>query len=1029
MDKRNSGEHGRESEYWRSMREVSGDGGIDDVKAREFMAGVTDAFDLSGMSPMSRKRFLALLSASAAFAATGCSDYRDRGEIVPYTRKPEEVTEGVANYYASTCTGCAQHCGILIKTREGRPIKIDGNPDHPVNRGKICATGQASILSLYDPSRLRKPAYAGKSGKSGELTWTQVDQEVRQALDEAARGSREIALIMNPIVSPSTRKMIDQFTGRYPTTRVYTFDLFNDGNRRKAWELCYGTGDYPSVAWDRAKIIVALESDFLGSEDSSVESIRRYANHRDVVNGNDVARLYCVEGAMTLTGTNADYRIRLRPDQQLDFVLSLVHELGVVRSVIELAPEARSLAGNHTLEAFVARNGITAATMKRLVEDLVAARGTSIIHAGETLPTEIHLVVNYLNAALGNNGMYDPEHMHRSEVRQSTMLEFEGLVSRMRAGSVAVVVHVKTNPVFHLPRSLDYRQALQKVPLSVSLTELDDETSQLCTYALPAHNALEEWGDFAPRTGVVSFRQPVISPLYASRQAEATVLHWARSEPAFRESMYHDFLVGFWEKEVFPGLHKRTGFTAFWNSALHDGVTSTESTSEPIPHFSTAALQTVSRSNPQNGFTLILRRNYFLGDGRFANNGWLQEIPHPVSRITWDNYAALSPGTAKSLGLDSGDLITVSAAHSAQRLPVFVQPGQADGLVAVELGYGRWHAGPIGTDVGTDANGFLTTEGFTGGRVVEGVTVVRADGKHALASTQEHHALDDISLKDLHLKRRIIQEGTLAEYVKDPEFLKRQQETPASISRGVEYHGVKWAMSIDLNRCVSCAACVSACNVENNITVVGKEQVEKGREMHWLRIDRYFAGTPDEPSASHQPMLCQHCDNAPCENVCPVAATNHSPDGLNQMVYNRCVGTRYCSNNCPYKTRRFNFLNYRDNLADGYYLQEPVNLVQNPEVTVRSRGVMEKCTFCIQRIAEARQHAIEQGRELNGNDVKTACQVACPAEAIVFGDMNDAKSEVTKYRQHPLGYHVLEEVNARPNVTYIARLKNVHPET
>jgi molybdopterin-containing oxidoreductase family iron-sulfur binding subunit len=430
----------------------------------------------------------------------------------------------------------------------------------------------------------------------------------------------------------------------------------------------------------------------------------------------------------------------------------------------------------------------------------------------------------------------------------------------------------------------------------------------------------------------------------------------------------------------------------------------------------------------RGGWVVSISEPYYLGDGQFAGNGWLQELPHPVSKVVWDNYAAVSPATASALALKDGDLLEVTLSHGAQSFPAFVQAGQADGHVGLTYGYGRWNAGPVGNGVGTLVSGLLAKDSFLTTRVLSGAAVRKGTGTHPLVSTQEHHSLDDTFVKEFHLQRKIIQEGTVAQYLDDPEFLHKEKTELFSIATEVEYHGVKWAMAIDLNKCVGCNACVASCNVENNIPVVGKEQVGKGREMQWIRIDRYFAGTPDAPVPSHQPMLCQHCDQAPCENVCPVVATNHSPDGLNQMVYNRCVGTKYCSNNCPYKVRRFNFFNFRDHFADGFYDNATAGLANNPEVTVRSRGVMEKCTFCVQRIAEARQHAVEQGRPLAGSDVRTACQEVCPATAIEFGDMNDPASAVSKARAHHLGYHVLEETNARPNVTYVARLRNLHSE-
>jgi molybdopterin-containing oxidoreductase family iron-sulfur binding subunit len=416
-----------------------------------------------------------------------------------------------------------------------------------------------------------------------------------------------------------------------------------------------------------------------------------------------------------------------------------------------------------------------------------------------------------------------------------------------------------------------------------------------------------------------------------------------------------------------------------------------------------------------------------LRDGRFANNGWLQEIPHTVSKIVWDNYAAISAKTAMGLGLKDSDVIEVTVGDKKINIPCFVQAGQADDLITIELGYGRTVCGEVGKNVGINANKLFDSRNFNS-EYYSAARIKNLGGKYNLVSTQEHHALDDEFVKDIHRKRNIIQEGTLLQYLNDPKFIQKEKYEVFSITKEVEYDGVKWAMAIDLNKCIGCSGCVSACISENNIPVVGKEQVEKGREMHWIRIDRYFSGSPDEPVVSNQPMLCQHCDHAPCENVCPVAATNHSPDGLNQMAYNRCVGTRYCSNNCPYKVRRFNFFDFRETFEEGYYTQQPISLLNNPEVTIRSRGVMEKCTFCIQRIMEARQIAIEEGRELRGSDVMTACQVACPSQAIEFGDMNDPDSKISKLRKHELGYHVLEEINVRPNVTYIAKLRNTHSE-
>ncbi len=1018
-----------ESTYWRSLRELYDPESVDALKAHEFMAAVTDDFSLSEMSKMSRKQFLALLTASAAFAAAGCTGYRDKGEIVPYTKKPEEVTPGLPNAYASTCTGCAQGCGILIKTREGRPVKVDGNPDHPVNQGTICAKGQASILDLYDPHRLRQPGYGSLSGKTGEVTWETVDAEVRKHLNGALASSKRIAIVTHTANSPSTQRVLERFAATYPTSRVYTYDLFHDAPRQRAWRRCYGSDAMPAIAWEKAKVIVALESDFLGTEGFTVEQIRKFAAARDIMRTTEFNRLYCVEGTFSLTGANADYRLPLRPDAQGAFLLALLNEICFVRGAARCNGTLAQRVNAASLKTFADQHGLSMSTLRHLVDDLLAHGGEALVHAGNTLPESVHLLAHYLNEILGNSALYLYERTGTPSGERTSASEFQELVREMNNGSVEVVLHLGTNPVYHLPTAIGYEEAVQKVPLSVSLVDAEDDTARYCTYVLPSHHPFESWGDFSVRAGVVSLRQPVIAPLYDSRQREAALLTWMSTDGQFRETLYHEFLMRRWEQEVYPGFRIKVDFRTFWFSALHDGVVVQPEEGADHRSFNAEALTNLDVSYKGEDVVVALTQSHFLGDGRFANNGWLQEIPHPISRIVWDNYAALSPHTAKALGVANSDCVTVTAAEGTQTLPVVVQPGQADGLISIELGYGRTTAGPIGSGVGTNANVLLPVSALDGGRILTGVKAVKAAARHPLVSTQEHHSLDDTFVKEFHLKRKIIREGTIQEYLKDPEFLHHEKPELFSISKQVEYKGLKWAMAIDLNKCVGCSVCVSSCNVENNVPVVGKEQVGKGREMQWIRIDRYYAGTPDAPQPSHQPMLCQQCDQAPCENVCPVVATNHSPDGLNQMVYNRCVGTRYCSNNCPYKVRRFNFFDYRDHLSDGYYGQEPINLVHNPEVTVRSRGVMEKCTFCVQRIMEARQHAIEQGRELVGSDVKTACQEACPAQAIVFGDMNDPESDISRYRKHALGYYVLEETNVRPNVTYVAKLRNVHTET
>lgn len=1002
-----------ESRYWKSLREYHNDPASADAKAHEFAKGVTDEFDVNTLSPMSRKQFLGALAASAAFAAAGCNSYRDKGEIVPYNKKPEEITLGVANHYASTCTGCAEACGILVKTREGRPIKVNGNPDHPVNKGSVCAQGQASILNLYDPERLKDPMLVS-SGILTKTTWKAADTKLIAAFTAAANQKKEIALITQSLTSPSLTKLLGEFAAKYPGAKHYAYELFDGGARQSAWTKSTGGTALPVIAWEKANVVLAVESDFLGYDGNLPEQTRLFASRRDVMKGKNFNRLYSADATMNSTAMNADHRLRVRPDRQLAFVLSLLNEV---------RPSAQTSA--YSLSAFVKENGLDDAVVKQLVNDLKANAGAAIVHAGDTMPEAVHIAVNLLNAALGNDALYRRDQAKHGYAPLMDAEQWSALVARMNAGQVAAVVHVDTNPVYHLAPDLGYTDALKKVDTVVTLAELQNETTAVSSFVLPLNHTLEGWGDHQTRTGVLSLQQPVIAPLYNTRQKEAALLIWTAGNPdGYNETLYHDYVMARWEKEVYPAQKAKAGFKAFWLSALHDGVIATNDAAPALPAAKMDAVSTL-KNTVVNGTVLALTKNYFVGDGRYANNGWLQEMPHPASKIAWDNYAALSPATAKSLGASEGSMVSVTAGSRSLALPVHVQPGLADDFVAVQLGYGRSVSGSVGENVGFNASALMSKSDATP-YMVGSVTLTLTGETYLLASTQEHHALDDTFLKDIHKKRGIIQEGTLAQYAEDPAFLEKEHSDLTIVPR-VTYDGVKWGMAIDLNKCTGCGVCTLSCNAENNIPVVGKEQLHKGREMTWIRIDRYFSGEPDAPTVSNQPMLCQHCDNAPCENVCPVVATTHSPDGLNQMAYNRCVGTKYCSNNCPFKVRRFNFFDFRDDFAGGVQYEEPLPLMHNPEVTVRSRGVMEKCTFCVQRIMEGRQHAIEKGEEFTGAGVTVACQEACPAEAIVFGNVNDTTSKIHQYRKHSIGYRVLEEINVGPNVTYIAKLRNTDP--
>ena len=1010
-----SPENNPEINYWRSLEELYKDPDLIEASHHEFKEGVVEDFNPLKLPGLSRRKFLALVGASAALAGAGCSDYRDKGDIIPYIKKPEEITLGKSDYYSSTCNACINACGILIKTREGRPIKVDGNPDHPVSKGKLCAKGHAGILNLYDPERLTGPKKRS-GGTFDEISWQNADTEITSALSNV--GGKEIAVISKRINSPTANKVLGDFKSKYPSAKIYSYELFNNEVKNAAWQKSYGSGSFPLIKWNEVKIIVSLESDFLGTEGHSIENARLFSEGREVSDLKNFNRLYVLEGNMSLTGSNADYRLRLTPDAQYEFVSMLINELG-------------GGGQGNSAESFAQKYNLAAGTLKHLISDLNKYRGKSIVYSGYNLPEEVHIAVNHLNSLLGNNAMYRTDQSEFSVLALSSKDEWESLVNKMKSGNVGAVIHYDSNPVYHLPADLGYKDALNKAGLIISLTESENESSEPAQYVLPINHTFESWGDAKTRTGFSSLQQPVIWPIFDTRQKETILLSWISGDPQkYDFKIYHKYLMKNWKENVYSSLNPHIDFEQFWFGVLQDGVALTGEEKGPTGNFNASAFQTTgNKSKESNGYTVVLRESYATGDGSFANNGWMQELPHPVSKITWDNYAAVSSSTAKELGVGSDDLVDIDAGGRKLRIPVFIQPGAADKTLTIELGYGRSKVGIVGSGVGFNANVLLSKHGGLSPWIYTGASVKKAGGTYKLITAQEHHAFDKDLTRDAVEKRHIVREGTVDQYKKNPKFIREEtEEKNKSLYPEFEYTGLKWGMAIDLNKCLGCGECVIACHSENNIPIVGKDQVEKGREMHWLRIDRYYSGSIDDPKVSAQPMLCQHCDHAPCENVCPVVATTHSPDGLNQMVYNRCVGTRYCSNNCPYKVRRFNFFNFRDHFRDSYQESNLFNLIYNPEVTVRSRGVMEKCTFCIQRIMEARADAIHSNRELKGSDVKTACQEACSTSAIKFGDINDKESEFHKYRNHELGYYVLDFVNTRPNVTYIAKLRNTHSE-
>ncbi|MBD3408919.1 MAG: 4Fe-4S dicluster domain-containing protein [Ignavibacteriales bacterium] len=981
---------------------------------------------------ISRRKFFALLGASAAVAsAAGCADYQDRGKIVPHNKRPNEARPGEIVRYASTCKLCSEACGLLVKTVDGRPVHVEGNPDHPISGGKICERGQAAIYDLYDPARVRNPKRVG-GGKYADVGWKDVDDAVAKAFD--ADDERKIFLFARPDASPSLNKYIRELKERRPNVETIFYEQFSQTSRTRAWKRCYGEGSaFPSIKWDEAKVVLALDSDLLGAEIGKVERRRLFAKTRDVGRTVNFSRLYAVEGAATLTGFFADERIRLRPEFAFDLALALVNEIANVRneSTVPLSSELYDIAKTYTLAKVAEESGVDAKKLRRVADDLTGARGKAIVYAGDALPERVHVVVNLLNAMIDGERLYRKNAIDAREPA-ADLATLKRAADAMRKGEAKLAIFWNVNPAYDLPADLKFAEAIEKTPTTVALAALENETTKRCDFLAPIHHELECWGDANPRSDVYSLRQPTIRPLYDTRQAEDALLSWTAARvngerPTFAPNAFRDLVKAYWKETVHP-LAKSAPFKAFWNAALRAGVvrvTPKEEAEYLIRRENLAEAMTPRKK--REGLTLIVAPSYALGDGALANNGWLQELPHPVTKITWDNHASLSKATAEKLGVATGDMIEATIDGRSATLPVLVQPGLADGVIAMETGYGRTDCPVVAEKVGTNVNPLVASDESP--FVITGATAKKVAGSYPLAATQDHYAFDDPLSKDRHTEREIIQEGALADYKRNPAFLHEGWEPHMyQIYDPHDYPEEKWGMAIDLNKCIGCSTCVAACDSENNVPVVGKEEVANGREMHWMRIDRYYGGDPDEPRTSYQPMLCQHCDAAPCENVCPVVATTHSVDGLNQMVYNRCVGTRYCSNNCPYKVRRFNFYDYRRMLADGYYEGESMELKRNPEVTVRSRGVMEKCTFCVQRIQDERYRAAAEGRALDAANVRTACQVACPTDAIIFGDLNDENSAIAETRKHELGYAVLKEMNTKPNVTYVAKLRNTHSE-
>ncbi len=962
----------------------------------------THVEDFGQPDGISRRRLLEVLtgaSAALALGVPGCARKPDR-KIVSRVTGPEYQKPGTPLHYASTWTEGAAPYGLLIKTVEGRPIKVEGNPDHPVNRGASTAAMQASILSLYDPDRLRSPRHGEQ-----DISWPEADKRIVDAL----RSASSVVVMTRATLGPAERALLGAFLKACPQARHFVHETAHDGPRRAAWRKAYGADGEVLPRFDRAKVILSIECDFLGTDGPVIENTRAFANGRKLDDAHhehaETSRLYVCEGAMTLTGSNADHRVRIRP--------SLLGTLGL--ALREAVRGDRS-----PLAALAAEHHLDPKLLEAIADDLKANGGAALVVAGAHLPEQVHAAVALLNDALGAPGKTLEWNASPAALPVSAPADVEAALAK----GVDVLICLGVNPVYDWPGG-GFQALLDNAVLSVGHGPQLDETLSACGVALPSHHNLESWNDAEPRTGLKTLCQPVIAPLFDTRQEAESLLTWTKklspeNDPIRAEDDWHTYLQARWERNLVADgaenaehLRKRA-----WEDVLRTGGQfKTEAAS--FPALETAVAQEIARgARPGGAYELVVLPHHAVHDGRFANNGWLQEHPDPVSTLVWDNAVSVSPKTAETLGVTEGDLVTVTVGGRSVELPALVQPGMSEGVLATTLGYGRATGGRVVQEAGgSNVAPLLGREDAAAPRLAVNAQVGKAAGSRKLVRTQQEFSMHD---------RPIVLDGDLDEYRHEADFVKHRRHLPAEadLYEPFDYSkGHKWAMAIDLGACTGCGGCMTACQAENNIPIVGRDECERGREMHWMRIDRYHEGDVDDPKVHHQPMLCQQCDNAPCESVCPVNATVHNSEGLNEMVYNRCVGTRYCANNCPYKVRRFNFLRYQEE-----QLQDPVQeLTLNPQVTVRGVGVMEKCTFCVQRVNAAKFDAANRGEPVADGAVQTACQQACPAEAIVFGDLNDPNNRIAKRRASSRAFHVLEELNVKPNVTYLARVRNPNP--
>ena len=964
-----------EKQYWKSLEEhnnqPSAEKGNDSTHQSSLLEIMSD--EIAGKAT-SRRNFLKICGFGFATAAIASSCENPVKKAIPYLNKPEEVTPGMANHYASSYFDGSEFTPIVVKVRDGRPIKIEGNDIESLTNGGTTARAQASILSLYDgEGRLKTPTRDGKA-----TSYSALDDTVMQKLTAISEAGKATALLTPPIISPSTRQLIRDFLTAFPGSTHVVYEPVSYSGMLEANRMSFGKTVIPDYKFDRAEVIVSFGADFLGTWLSPAEFAAAYAKTRDLTSDQKKLSYHVqFETGLSITGSKADKRIPIKPSEEINLLKAL--------------------------EAVLVQQGSDSpAEIQSLAQTLLQNEGKSIVVSASN-DVQAQLLVNHINQLLGNIGQ-TIDFNSAFLTHQGIDAEFENLLSRINAGEVTGLILWGVNPAYDYPDTAKITTAFQKPELTVSLSTTADETQALMKYCAPGHHFLESWGDAEYKLGYLTLAQPAIRNIYHTRQPQDSLLKWMD-----KEEDYYAFLKNYWLTSILNGNE------ADWTTTLQKGVL-LKSVSESQPSFQTTTGSAIQEVPSTGGYELTLYETIALGNGQYANNPWLMELPDPISKVCWDNFAAISPATASKLGVGAGGMITIKEID----FPVLIQPGQAEDTISIAVGFGHTAMGKVANSVGKNAYPLIGIQDGSRQRFVTGISPKVSEATYSLASTQMHHSMEG---------RPIVRETTLKEYLisndAGNEMHNEAEEKNVTLYKEIKFDGHHWGMAIDLNKCTGCSSCVISCQAENNVPVVGKEEVMKYRIMQWMRIDRYYSGDEKNPEVVFQPLMCQHCDNAPCENVCPVSATNHSAEGLNQIAYNRCVGTKYCINNCPYKVRRFNWFRYATNNDFDYNMNSDLGrMVLNPDVTVRERGVVEKCSLCVQRIQDKKLLAKNENRILQDGEIQPACAQGCPSGAIIFGDLADPESRISKLFKDPRNYHLLEDLHTLPSVGYLTLVKN-----